>query len=574
MREIPAWATSRRLPIRLGARRRRRDHPDAPGVPQPDAAVCVPEVVGHAEPYGIFVVAAAVNLLCAWWLTFVWVVGNGDAYTRTANAFYVLFSRMPHLAAIGFVWPPLPSFLQLPLLPVGRWIGHAEFAGPLLSSLVGAMVLVLLNAVLARLGTPRRLRWPLLVLTALNPTFLYLAANGMSEIVLLCFLLLVTLGYLLLPERVRPAVIIGAGLFLAFFTRYEALAAIAGAVAALSLQAPRSGQRWRDALEGRLVVTLTPPLYAIGLWLFWNWLIKGDPLFFARSAYSLAAAPDVARVLGQEHFLYPAWGSATETVAYAASRLTHMNLAFLPAVAAVAVLAAVRRDRWLAGLLLLLLSVPAFNAWQVYRGSLPSYARYWVYATPFATILAGAAYSATRGWPRRLLVAALTLLLLASLPYNLLTMRDPRNSIDEQRIHSYLLSPGTEADLRQRDRYWRIRHDAPLLARVIDERSRDGLVLMDSENAYGLILASRYPERFVITSDLDFQRRLTAPQQSVRFVLVIDPQANRQVGAQRDMILRQYPQLYADGAPWAELDYDFTETLEPWRLYRVKVPGG
>src|ERR1041385_9278526 len=34
---------------------------------------------------------------------------HGDAYSRVANAYYVLYSRDPHLAAIGFVWMPLPS---------------------------------------------------------------------------------------------------------------------------------------------------------------------------------------------------------------------------------------------------------------------------------------------------------------------------------------------------------------------------------------------------------------------------------------------------------------------------------
>ncbi|HEX7225338.1 MAG TPA: hypothetical protein VF367_07150, partial [Candidatus Limnocylindria bacterium] len=30
----------------------------------------------------------------------------GDAWSRVGNAYYVLFSRDPHLAAMGFVWNP------------------------------------------------------------------------------------------------------------------------------------------------------------------------------------------------------------------------------------------------------------------------------------------------------------------------------------------------------------------------------------------------------------------------------------------------------------------------------------
>jgi len=47
-----------------------------------------------------------------------------DTVARTANAFYVLFSRYPHLGAIGFVWTPLPSLLALPLVALKNvWPG-------------------------------------------------------------------------------------------------------------------------------------------------------------------------------------------------------------------------------------------------------------------------------------------------------------------------------------------------------------------------------------------------------------------------------------------------------------------
>ncbi len=42
----------------------------------------------------------------------------GDATSRIANAYYTLYSRDPHLAAIGFVWNPLPSLMLLPFLPL------------------------------------------------------------------------------------------------------------------------------------------------------------------------------------------------------------------------------------------------------------------------------------------------------------------------------------------------------------------------------------------------------------------------------------------------------------------------
>ncbi|MDF2830576.1 MAG: hypothetical protein K0R01_3859, partial [Mycobacterium sp.] len=44
-----------------------------------------------------------------------------DATSRVANAGYVVFSRQPHLSAIGFVWNPLPSMVEIPVLQFSRW---------------------------------------------------------------------------------------------------------------------------------------------------------------------------------------------------------------------------------------------------------------------------------------------------------------------------------------------------------------------------------------------------------------------------------------------------------------------
>ena len=55
-----------------------------------------------------------------------------DAMSRVVNAYYVLFSRDPHLPAIGFVWNPLPSLVLLPILPlksVAPWLVTHGFAG-------------------------------------------------------------------------------------------------------------------------------------------------------------------------------------------------------------------------------------------------------------------------------------------------------------------------------------------------------------------------------------------------------------------------------------------------------------
>lgn len=84
-------------------------------------------VLKKNENLFIFLLSFLLNIGVAYIFYFVLRIGNSDALSRTANAYYVLYSRDPHLAAIGFIWPQLPSILQLPLLPVTKSIRNYSF---------------------------------------------------------------------------------------------------------------------------------------------------------------------------------------------------------------------------------------------------------------------------------------------------------------------------------------------------------------------------------------------------------------------------------------------------------------
>ena len=76
----------------------------------------------------------------------------------------MIASRDPHLAAIGFVWPPLPSFLDIPILAFQRWfpfLSTQAFAGSVEAALFGAGTVVLLNLALrrARVACPSGGSW-------------------------------------------------------------------------------------------------------------------------------------------------------------------------------------------------------------------------------------------------------------------------------------------------------------------------------------------------------------------------------------------------------------------------------
>src|SRR5919204_6676355 len=91
--------------------------------------------------FAFFVLPTVGYLALGAYLDLVAHVIVGDAWSRVGNAYYVLFSRDPHLAAIGFVWSPLPSLLELPLVVlhgVSPALVSEGFAGSILSALAMA----------------------------------------------------------------------------------------------------------------------------------------------------------------------------------------------------------------------------------------------------------------------------------------------------------------------------------------------------------------------------------------------------------------------------------------------------
>ena len=103
---------------------------------------------------------------------------------RMANGFYVLYSRDPHLAAIGFVWNPLQSVADIvPLLFYHLWpaLATRDMSGTIVSSLCMAGATYQLLCAFREWGVPRAPRLVLIALFAINPMVIFYGANGMSE---------------------------------------------------------------------------------------------------------------------------------------------------------------------------------------------------------------------------------------------------------------------------------------------------------------------------------------------------------------------------------------------------------
>ena len=154
--------------------------------------------------------------------------------------------RRPALAAIGFIWPPLPTLLQIPLLIAPRLAFYGA-SGNLVTAFFAGLTAVVLNLILARAGVPRALRMIALILFFLNPLIAFYAVNGMSEMPFIYCLVQATYCYLRWADTRHWPWIVYAGLASAAMAlvRYDTLffaAAFVGAIfLTIGLDLPPTG---------------------------------------------------------------------------------------------------------------------------------------------------------------------------------------------------------------------------------------------------------------------------------------------------------------------------------------------
>ncbi len=485
-----------------------------------------------------------------------------DALARVADAYYVLFGRGPHPEAIGFVWTPLPSVLMLPLVALkGLWAPLAQeaVAANIISAVFGGIAVYYVLRILRRLRLPRGLRWVIAALFVLNPAVAFYATNGMSDLMMEATMLGAVDGLWGYLEEGNFPSLLASGVWVAvgFLTRYEvAFWAVVVAVALVlglarhplrRVSTPHRGT-W---IAGLLLFWLAPLICAVTTWLFVNWMIMGDPLYFVRSSYGNASS------IGSGAYVYGpltlAHNSVGETLAY----VLRQALLFPPvAIGLVGLLIFGLRGRYerhTRALILVAatLGVPLLQVLLLYRGISAGWLRFFLPFVPFGFVLVayGAGLLAAR-WPRWLAWAA-CLLVLAGGNGATYAMMAPTSA-----AHNDLRYEPLQAQ----------HQDGGIVAYL--NAHPDLAVLTDSFSSFPIIIQAQRPKQFIITSDIDFKSTLNYPFGRATAFLVPRPTT---VGA-LDAVNQRYPQLWSKGEPWAHLIAEFPGDYH-WRLYAIDATG-
>ena len=518
---------------------------------------------GRFIGWALFASVLAVECAIGYYLSAVVGVIPVDANSRAASAHYVLFSRDPHLGAIGFVWNPLPSFLQLPIMalkPLYEPIASAALSGVATTAIFAATTAMLLYRNGIYFGLSRAWSVALAVLFAANPFMLLYGANGMSESIFACIIVYVVIQFTrwIDSRETHCLVGMGIGLTFAFLTRYEAVplgAAVAVAVALVVLA--DKDVRFRTTLRDRIaktesvwLVVMTPMLFAIALWLLLNATIMGDPLYFYHSQYSNLAQTQTNEV--NQEFVRLV-GNPRLVFGYVVKKMAAFSVPLVVMIAWRAFKGTLfRLDMLLlAGLLL---SVPSLQILMLYQGSSNGFLRFFFYSLPVLAAWFPYEWKTQRKHVKkpRILAFAASLAFAVSAVWVGYILKDP------------VLAP-EEADVLSLDRSATLESGriAVEIADYLDRNHPNETVLMDTFSAFRVNLTSAHPKRHIITSDYDFHDALADPSGfGVDYVLVPKPEGITRLNA----LNVEYPELYEKGEAWCELEHDFDGK---WRLYRV-----
>jgi hypothetical protein len=551
---------------------------------RPALSLALPRV-RVSERAAIFAASMALYLVVAVRLTLASGFIVVDAWSRVGNAAYVIASRDPHLAAIGFVWNPLPSLVMLPLVAVrGLWppLTTQGFAANIVSALFMAGAVVVVADIGRDLRLDRPLRLAFVALFALHPMIVLYGANGMSEAPFIFFLLLAVrfaIRWFERPSTVDLA-ILGLALAGAYLTRYEAVAAAAALVAIVGVRRLLLGSGPRRAriltTVADLTLGLTPFVTVFVGWALASWVITGSAFETFSSIYGNSSQVALSRPS-----IAATTGSGLQALGYFGSQLALLAPGIPLLAIAIVDLVAIGRGQGVTTVrrltpTLILVGVLAFSAVAMITGASFGWLRFAIVVVPLAVVTAqliarGADLAAAtpelarpralvaRGFVPALLIASLVV----AMPIALNGMSDPRYGREEQ---------GQVAAIEGRDISGqdnvRVSAVASQVAAYIDGLGLPrGSVAVDVAIGFPIVLRSDDMRTFVITPDQDFQRAVADPAIfHVRYLLVSSGQGY----AALDAVSRAHPGLYDDGAGIATLVRQFGDGNYAWRLYQVK----
>lgn len=258
---------------------------------------------GFIEKNAVMLLCLLLTIVSIYYFNYFYSSGLSLAYNDARSHLdigrRVVEGLKPGIAQLGSVWLPLPHVLMIPFV-WDDFFWHTGLAGALSSMVAFVATGVMIYLFLKNLGLSFLSRLFGVAVFVLNLNVLYLQSTAMTEL-LLMGTTTASIFYLLLwsqRNQIVDLVKCAFWVMLSTLARYDGWFTFAFITAILFLQTFLSDRisfklssikeliiRYKKA-EGLLILFCTLGGFGIFLWLLWNLLIFGDPLFFAFGPYS------------------------------------------------------------------------------------------------------------------------------------------------------------------------------------------------------------------------------------------------------------------------------------------------
>jgi hypothetical protein len=549
-----------------------------------------------SEGTAVYVLSFGAFSTVAMLLDFKYFSFPGDAVSRMANGFYIFHSRDPHLAAVGFVWNPLSSIADLPLLLFNSvWpdLASHNVAGTMMSAVAMAGAVYQLHAILREWKVQPLPRLVMTALFAVNPMILLYGGNGMSEAGYL-FTTIATTRYLLrwlrnndLKSLAYAAIALGFG----YLQRNECVgaAALAGPlvlwVAFIRSTGDRRTRTWAALTD--FTIFVIPLVTTVVGWAVASYVITGQAFGQFTSQYGNSAQ------LANSHI---ASGHYAVRIAHEARDLAFIGPAIPVVVITALVVAVARRNLFqLLGIAAVLGGILGFSLGGYLDNSVFPWFRFYIAAIPIQVLLVGSLFavpSPIRHKPtegdasprpagsvstRRAVVRTSTAILATLVAIVLLVpsvigtgrgMLNPKVGIEESVDIGYIFNKHQSAqDVDYKGAYGRV---VTISSYLDDMHLPVGDLIADTADSCvpSIVTNVDDPRMFVITNDRDFQRVLADPLTfHAHYYLV-----SISKGASADEVDVAYPTT-SSRANWSHLIHTFQGRGACGGLYLYKVTG-
>lgn len=489
----------------------------------------------------------------------------GDAISRLVSAWLVSHGTVSTLASIGFIWPPIPTMLLIPLALIPSLFQN-WMAVVIVSAIAVAFAAVMVGEIASTCGISKWWRRIFVLLFSFNPLVIIFAINGMSEALLMATLLFAC--YWLIrywQTRRNTHLIFSAGVFsLLPLIRYEfALISAWSGIIILVLLWEKRGQMTREKFiqyfEGNLLAYSSLAIYPFFIWMISNWFIMGNPLYFMSNTRSNANVAEfqltdyriITTPLNSLKIIFDGWFWTFPLASIASLGLILLGIQ--------------KKSRFLVSFGLMPLIVPALQFFLLINRSNVPLLRYFVMVIPLGLVAAIVFYSAISNskklpkWKKKITMILIVVVLVVSTGLSVKQLNEyPYQTFDGATWRAI----SGQSDVRDKlvvEAY----NIGKILVQSIPAGSK---VLMDTFGyGYAVLLGANTHDIFMDFTDTNYDAALINPQAYVDYILVPAPIQNNNFYS-----INEYQKsLYMNGAIWAKQVEILPKTEDGWKLYKI-----